>query len=59
MDDNEFEALKLRVARLVGQTAVSTEQLLAEVSRREQLAGIEDRQPGTVHPIRRPDSGNS
>jgi hypothetical protein len=58
MDNDEFEALKLRVARLVGQTAESTEQLLAEVSRREQLAGIEDRRPGTVHAIR-PGPGNS
>jgi hypothetical protein len=58
MDDNEFEALRFKVARLVGQTAVSTEQLLAEVTRREQLAALERRQPATVTPIR-PGPGSS
>jgi hypothetical protein len=46
MDDESFEALKTRVARLVNQTATATEELLAEIDRR--AAG----EPATVHEIR-------
>jgi hypothetical protein len=46
MDDESFEALKTRVARLVNQAATATEELLAEIRRRE--AG----EKATVHEIR-------
>lgn len=51
MDDEQFEALKARVARLVAEAATATEELLAELRRREGGEGA------TVTPIR--PGGNS
>jgi hypothetical protein len=58
MDDKAYEALQQTVARLTAETEAALQELLAEIRRRDQLAEIEARQPGTVHPIR-PGPGNS
>lgn len=55
MNDQEFGNAQLRLARLASENLDAVSELLAEVRRRELLAELEAREPGTVHPIRRPD----